>query len=213
MIEIYETTEINFMAPLSQQEHFFVKEALDCIPDEYKTDNDDSLFDISARSSPAGSSRCSRSVSSFSRSYVSSRYGDETFSDDEESDLDNDNDVDESIQDDEVSSSIEVKASKACTNLLEENDDNVKKEEDKVKDDDVNDSIQAGEESGISLHDSGISSGRTSAIPTEAESMSEVRSPVEADGNESSSSFEEISMETVETEAKVNETKATDVQE
>jgi hypothetical protein len=203
MLEIYEPTVINFMAPLSQQDQFFVKEALDCIPDEYKTEeNDDSLFDISARSSPA-SSRGSRSVSSFSRSYVSSRHGDQTFTDDEESDMDNTNDADdvnESVQDDEVSSSIEVRASKACTNLLEEHDDNLTKEEEGFRIAEKDDSIQVGEESGISLHDSGISSGRTSAIPTEAESLSDVRSPTEADGNDSSSSFEEINMETVEKE-------------
>ncbi|XP_045164950.2 testis-expressed protein 264-like [Mercenaria mercenaria] len=202
MLEIYEPTVIHFMAPLSQQEQFFAKEALECIPEEYQAEKDESSLDISARSSPAPSSRCSRSVSSFSHSYVSSRYGDNTYTDDE-SDTDNKNDeenIDDSIQDDEVSSSIEVRPSKACTNLLEETDVNVLKEEEALMKVGKDDSVCRGDESGISLQDSGICSGRTSAIPTETESLTDVRSPAGADGNDSSSSFEEINMEQAEKE-------------
>lgn len=199
MIEIYESTSIKFMAPLSQQEQFFVEEAQRCVPDECGSERDDSLLDISARSSPAPSSRDSRSVSSFSRSYVSSRFGDNTYTDDEsdaESKVNDFNDTD-NVQDDEVSSSVEVRPSEACTNLLEESDVNVDKVEPVL---DSKDDSAAGNESGLSLQDSGICSGRTSAIPTEAESLTDAGSPAEGDGNDSSSSFEEISVEHVKAE-------------
>lgn len=196
MLEIYEPNTIQFMVPLSQQDQFFVEEAREGVSEECGPDKDESLLDISARSSH-DSSRCSRSASSC-HSNVSSRFGDKTFTDDEsdtENKTDYGADITEDIQDDEVSSSIEVRPSKAHTNLLEDSDVNLHQEEDILTTETQDDSIVRGDESGISLQDSGICSGRTSTIPTETESSTDVRSPTEADENDSTSSFEEVCME------------------
>lgn len=217
MLEIYEPDAIQFMAPLSQQEKFFVSEALECVPEEYMDDleGDQSLLSSSARSSPTQSERSSRSISTYSHSHVGSRYGDDTYTDDEsdfESSINVTDDVNEEVQDNEISSSVEVRASKACTNLLEdsiegsnlpEHEDEIDNISEEVKD---GDNVVAGDASGIGeesvLHDSGICSGRVSINPNENDSMNDTKE-VNVDGNDSSSSFEEIKMENMKEESAV----------
>lgn len=199
MIEIYESDKIQFMAPLSQQEDFFVQEAKDNIPDEYASEgntssNDESLLDWTK--DDVSRSSVGSSVSSFSRSHVSSHYDTENFSDEEDSDADDKagTDADASLQDDEVTSSIDVRPSKACTNLLEEAENQEKMSA--VVDEDailMKDDLKDG--SGLQADDSGVCSGRTSASPNESDNMADVRNVSELDGNDSSSSFEEINMD------------------
>ena len=207
MIEVYTQDKIHFMAPLSQQQDFYVPEAKENIPEEYLQEGNESSFDYSllnaSRNSADRSSRDS-SVSAFSRSYASSRVGDETFSD-EDSDIDKHEDSGEEIQDGEVSSSIEARASKACTNLLEESD---KQENESFKEDGTALTEEEGttgkaDDSLNILQDSGICSGRTSASPSQSQIVPDANTSISTgdnDGEDSSSSFEEIKMETVEKE-------------
>lgn len=219
-LEVYTASTIHFMAPLSQQEDFYVPEAKENIPEEYLEVGDKSCLDYtllcSARESADRSSRSSSQSTNFSRSYVSSRFGEgDNFSDDDdESNVENDNTHDDDIvQDGEVSSTVDVRASKASTNLLEESgiphNESYKDDGTLLTDEsdvlltsgqDVS-SKQTGsgeQDESANLQDSGICSGRTSASPAENESLvGSEKNPAEKD-EDSSSSFEEIKMESVE---------------
>ncbi|KAH3816558.1 hypothetical protein DPMN_118075 [Dreissena polymorpha] len=197
MIEIYEKNFIQFMAPLSQQDDFFVPEANENIPEEYSENQadisrDESMLDWT-RDDVSRSSRDS-SASSFSRSYVSSRYETDDLTDDESED-----EGGPSVQDDEVSSTVDVRASKACTNLLEDAEKQAKlvTEEEILMTDDKDDLKLSADDSLNINNDSGVCSGRTSASPNESTNMGHVSAAAEADGNESSSSFEEIHVDSV----------------
>lgn len=217
MLEIYTQDKIQYMAPLSQQEDFYVPEAKENIPEEYLEFGDKSCLDYTLLNASRGSAdRSSRESSvstctTFSRSYVGSRFGDEDFSD-EESDGDNSNMPAGNVQDDEVTSTVNVRASKACTNLLEEieTQENVSCKDDGtlLTDDEKSQMMSEGQslapsqdDDSMNLQDSGICSGRTSASPTQSPKVQDT--PGNAGGNDdedSSSSFEEIKMETVEKE-------------
>lgn len=214
MIEVYTADKIRFMAPLSQQEDFYVPEAKENIPEEYLEPGNESTLDYSLLSASGDSvDRSSRgsSLSTFSRSYVSSRFGDEHFSDEDSDANDQDLHDDEEIQDEEISSTVDVRPSKACTNLLEESEgqENVSFKEDgsMLTDEetaalakDQKDTSATGDDS-LNLQDSGICSGRTSASPTLNDSLPDTgKTPGDNDGEDSSSSFEEIKMENVEKE-------------
>ncbi|KAL4226190.1 hypothetical protein ACF0H5_014176 [Mactra antiquata] len=216
LLEIYEPDCIQFMAPLSQQEKFFVNEALDCVPEEYldNLDADQSLLCSSARSSPTASERSSRSMSTFSRSYVSSRYDDDVYSDEEsdfESSVNVTDDGTEGVQDNQISSSIDVRPSKACTNLLEDDiKEEVKDMADNVEDvveelKDVEDDIRdtSGVDGETNVHDSGICSGQPSINQNDTDNGNDTKEGM--DGNDSSSSFEEINMESLKAESALDD--------
>lgn len=204
MLEVYQKDTIQFMAPLSKQDDFFVEEAK-----QADSSRDDSLLDDSYNGdgspsfcdeSPASS--CSRSVSSFS--YSSKRLL-EAYTDDESDDAKSGRDADETsptIQDKEVTSSIDVRASKAHTNLLEDDEEvGVHGSEENASvsnNDSANDSSSSpaqmtGLSDSVDLHDSGIASGRTSVVP--GDSATEPNKSLMDPGDDSSSSFEEINMD------------------
>ena len=180
-----------FMAPLAKQDEFFVPESKEDIPSEY---GDDSFIDPSDGSPSyyegSPSSSASRSVSRFS-------HGSFLMSDNQE-----DSDLEESvrqgspsIQDEEVSSSADVRASKARTNLLEDDVEPAEGNRESKSPSLVNASKDKEDDSVNVLQDSGICSGRTSAVPSEVNASFEQGQRTETDENDSASSFEEIHME------------------
>ena len=186
MVEVYESDNIHFMAPLAKQDEFFVPEAkIPGTPEEHGEQSllgEPSLLDTS-NATPSYNEDSSyyenspdrnlRDTSEISHgSGVSDQMLDSHLDD---SDVDHDQ---EDIQDAQVTSSMDLTSSSEVTTS-----------NDSTLTDLSNQEVEQ------SLQDSGICSGQPSAITMEISLVKERGDDHVSDENDSSSSFEEIHMD------------------